>query len=110
DLGGDVGEIDPQAFRDAVTGHVERPLDLYLAEIQALPGRTEIAAVNQRSGNSRGFFATRIAGGQAANGAMACARWTGVPLKSVLDRAGVKAGAVQVSFGGLDGPVLPETP
>ncbi|MCJ2061155.1 molybdopterin-dependent oxidoreductase, partial [Methylobacterium sp. J-088] len=103
-------EIDPQAFRVAVTGHVERPLDLSLAEIQALPGRTEIAAVNQCSGNSRGFFAPRIAGGQLANGAMGCARWTGVPLKSVLDRAGVKAGAVQVSFGGLDGPVLPETP
>jgi len=28
----------------------------------------------------------------------------------VLDKAGVQAGAVQVSFGGLDGPVVPETP
>ncbi|MEL6062200.1 MULTISPECIES: SorA family sulfite dehydrogenase catalytic subunit [unclassified Methylobacterium] len=103
-------EIDPQAFRVAVTGHVERPLDLSLAELKALPGWTEIAAVNQCSGNSRGFFEPRIAGGQLANGAMGCARWTGVPLRSVLDKAGVKAGAVQVSFGGLDGPVLPETP
>jgi len=102
--------IDPLAFRVAVTGHVERPVELSLAEIKALPGRTEIAAVNQCSGNSRGFFEPRIAGGQIANGAMGCARWTGVPLKSLLDKAGVKAGAVQVSFGGLDGPVLPETP
>lgn len=51
-----------------------------------------------------------MAGGQLANGAMGCARWTGVPLKSVLDRAGVKPGAVQVTFDGMDGPVLPETP
>jgi len=103
-------EIDRQAYRVAIQGHVERPLELSLADLKALPGQTEIAAVNQCSGNSRGFFEPRIAGGQLANGAMGCARWTGVPLKSALDKAGIKAGAVQVSFAGLDGPVLPETP
>ncbi|MEE7448645.1 oxidase [Methylobacterium radiotolerans] len=102
-------EIDAGAFRVAVTGQVERPLSLSLADLKAMP-QTEIVAVNQCSGNSRGFFEPRIAGGQLANGAMGCARWTGVPLKTVLDRAGVKAGAVQVAFNGLDGPVLPETP
>ncbi|WP_336493140.1 molybdopterin-dependent oxidoreductase, partial [Methylobacterium nigriterrae] len=61
-------------------------------------------------GNSRGFFEPRMAGGQLANGAMGNARWTGVPLRAVLDKAGVKAGAVEVSFEGLDGPVIPETP
>ena len=34
----------------------------------------------------------------------------GVPLKAVLDKAGVKAGAVEVAFTGFDGPVIPETP
>jgi DMSO/TMAO reductase YedYZ molybdopterin-dependent catalytic subunit len=102
-------QIDPDTFRLAVQGQVERPLSLALADLKALP-QTEIVAVNQCSGNSRGFFEPRIAGGQLANGAMGCARFTGVPLKSVLDRAGVKAGAVQVAFEGLDGPVLPETP
>jgi DMSO/TMAO reductase YedYZ molybdopterin-dependent catalytic subunit len=70
----------------------------------------ELAAVNQCSGNSRGFFTPRVAGGQWGNGAMGCARWTGVRLKDVLDRAGVKAGAVQVRFKGLDGGQLPATP
>jgi len=102
-------EINPQAFRVAVAGQVERPLSLSLADLKALP-QTEIVAVNQCSGNSRGFFEPRIAGGQLANGAMGCARFTGVPLKTVLDKAGVKAGAVQVAFEGLDGPVLPKTP
>ena len=32
------------------------------------------------------------------------------PLKAILAKAGVQAGAVQVSFQGLDRPVLPETP
>ena len=101
--------IDPDSFRLAVQGQVERPLALALADLKALP-QTEIVAVNQCSGNSRGFFEPRIAGGQLANGAMGCARFTGVPLRSVLDKAGVRAGAVQVSFEGLDRPVLPETP
>jgi hypothetical protein len=33
-----------------------------------------------------------------------------VRLKDVLDRAGVKPGAIQVRFGGLDEPVLPDAP
>ncbi|AWN44885.1 molybdopterin-dependent oxidoreductase [Methylobacterium durans] len=101
--------IDPDAFRLEVKGLVEHPVSLSLAELKAMPG-AEIVAVNQCSGNSRGFFEPRMAGGQLANGAMGCARWAGVPLRAVLDKAGVKAGAVQVLFEGLDGPVVPETP
>ena len=41
---------------------------------------------------------------------MGNARWTGVRLKDVLDRAGVKAGAVQVRFNGMDEPVVPDAP
>ena len=75
----------------------------------ALP-RVELAAVNQCSGNSRGYFQPRVPGGQWSHGAMGNARWTGVRLKDVLDRAGVKAGAVQVRFNGLDEPVVPDAP
>jgi len=41
---------------------------------------------------------------------MGNARWTGVRLKDVLDRADVKAGAVQVRFNGLDEPVVADAP
>ena len=41
---------------------------------------------------------------------MGNARWKGVPLKTVLDKAGVQQGAKQVVFGGLDGPVSDKTP
>ncbi|GEP06169.1 oxidase [Methylobacterium oxalidis] len=101
--------IDPDTFRLEIKGQVETPISLSLAELKAMPG-AEVVAVNQCSGNSRGFFEPRMAGGQLANGAMGCARWAGVPLKAVLDKAGVKAGAVEVAFEGLDGPVIPETP
>ena len=101
--------VDVPSFRFAVRGHVERPMELSLADILAMP-RVELAAVNQCSGNSRGFFQPRVAGGQWGNGAMGNARWTGVRLRDVLDRAGVRAGAVAVRFNGLDEPVVPDGP
>jgi hypothetical protein len=70
----------------------------------------EVAAVNQCSGNSRGFFQPRVPGGQMGHGAMGCARWRGVRLKDVLQAAGLAASAKQVLFNGLDTPLLPQTP
>ena len=101
--------IDPAAFRLEVKGLVAAPLSLSLDEVKAF-GATEVVAVSQCSGNGRGFFEPRVAGGQAGNGLMGNARWTGVPLRAVLDRAGVRPGAVQVRFDGMDGPVGEGTP
>jgi DMSO/TMAO reductase YedYZ molybdopterin-dependent catalytic subunit len=101
--------VDIDKFRLAVHGQVDRTLSLALGDIMSLP-QVEIAAVNQCSGNSRGFFQPRVAGGEWANGAMGNARWTGVRLKDVLDRAGVKAGAVQVRLNGMDQAVVPDAP
>jgi DMSO/TMAO reductase YedYZ molybdopterin-dependent catalytic subunit len=103
------GEVDADTFRLAVRGHVNQALSLSLTDILALP-RVELAAVNQCSGNSRGYFQPRVPGGEWGNGGMGNARWTGVRLRDVLDRAGVKAGAVQVRFNGLDQPTVPDGP
>src|ERR1700722_13744364 len=101
--------VDVAAFRLTVHGHVNQTLSLSLNDILALP-RVELVAVNQCSGNSRGYFQPRVPGGEWSHGAMGNARWTGVALRDVLDRAGVKAGAVQVRFNGLDEPVVPDAP
>jgi len=103
-------EIDPDAFRIAITGKVDKELSLSLADLKTGFEPVEMVAVHQCSGNSRGFVDPRVGGGQLGNGAMGNARWKGVPLKAVLEKAGVQADAVQVSFGGLDRPVLEETP
>jgi sulfite dehydrogenase len=102
-------DIDPDKFTLDIKGKVDRPLNLSLKEIKKLPA-VELVAVNQCSGNSRGFFDPRVAGGQLGNGAMGNARWRGVPLKTVLDKAGVQQGAKQVTFNGMDRPVADKTP
>src|SRR5712672_2241441 len=102
-------DIDPDKFMLEVKGKVDKPLKLSLTDIRKLKA-TEMVAVNQCSGNSRGFSNPRVAGGQLANGAMGNALWRGVPLKTVLDMAGVQQGAKQVTFNGMDGPVADKTP
>lgn len=103
-------DIDPQAYRIEVRGKVDRPLSLSLAELKTDFEPVELVAVNQCSGNGRGFFEPRVGGGQFGNGAMGNARWRGARLKEILDKAGIQAGARQVVFNGLDRPVLPQTP
>jgi DMSO/TMAO reductase YedYZ molybdopterin-dependent catalytic subunit len=93
--------VDLRTWRLRVGGHVERPLELSLDDLRRLGGQS-VVAVNQCSGNSRALFEPHVPGGQWDNGAMGNARWAGVPLRDLLGRAGVRAGAVDVSFAGLD--------
>jgi DMSO/TMAO reductase YedYZ molybdopterin-dependent catalytic subunit len=102
--------IDPQTYRLSVKGHVSSSLSLSLAELKSLGDPVEVVAVNQCTGNSRGYSSPRVFGAQLGNGAMGNARWTGVPLRSVLAKAGVSPGAKQVTFNGLDKPVMDTTP
>ncbi len=101
--------VDLTTYRLKVHGKVGTELSLSMAELRRMATPVEIVAVNQCSGNSRGFSNPRVFGSQLGNGSMGNARWVGVPLKTVLDKAGVLAGAKQVTFNGLDTPVLPST-
>jgi DMSO/TMAO reductase YedYZ molybdopterin-dependent catalytic subunit len=102
--------IDPEQFRLEVKGRVNQPVSLSLADLKSKFEPVEIVAVNQCSGNSRGFFKPRVAGGQLGNGAMGNARWKGARLKDVLEKAGVAAPAKEVTFNGLDKGLLPSVP
>jgi sulfite dehydrogenase (cytochrome) subunit A len=83
-----------------------KPYDLTLADLRSQFKPVELLAVNQCSGNSRGFMSPRVTGGQLANGAMGNAHWVGVPLKDVLARAELKNNAREVTFNGLDTALL----
>jgi DMSO/TMAO reductase YedYZ molybdopterin-dependent catalytic subunit len=102
--------IDPATFRLEIKGQVQTPLSLSLDALRHDFENVEIVAVNQCSGNSRGFFQPRVGGGQLGNGAMGNAKWRGVRLKDVLGKAALQATAKQVVCNGLDTPVLPQTP
>ena len=82
--------VDPSAYRLKITGLVNRPLSLSIDEMRKLPA-AELIAGFECSGNRRPLQ------GLVSNG-----RWTGVPLRTVLDRAGVKPETREVVFFGAD--------
>ena len=102
--------LDAATFRVKVSGAVERPLDLGIADLRRDFPVTELAAVNECSGNGRGFSNPRVAGGQLGEGMMGNALWRGVSVKALLDHAGVKAGAHAVEFNGADRPQITTVP
>jgi DMSO/TMAO reductase YedYZ molybdopterin-dependent catalytic subunit len=108
-LAGIPTSIDGDAHRITIKGKVATPLSVSVADLRRMDA-IEYYAVDQCSGNSRGFFEPRVAGGQLGNGAMGNAKWRGVPLKALLAKAGIQDGARQIKFDGLDAPVLPGTP
>jgi DMSO/TMAO reductase YedYZ molybdopterin-dependent catalytic subunit len=83
-------EVDPATFRLKVSGLVERPKTLSLDELRKMGGK-ELIAGFECSGNRRPLQ------GLSSNG-----RWTGVPLRTVLEQAGLKAQAREIVFFGAD--------
>ncbi|MFZ4745305.1 MAG: molybdopterin-dependent oxidoreductase [Sphingomonas sp.] len=102
--------IDTASYRVAIHGAVKAPQSLSLGEILKAGEHIEFAAVNQCAGNGRGLFEPRVAGAQWANGAMSNAKWRGVRLRDVLDKAGVGGDAKFVRFKGLDKPLVEGAP
>jgi sulfite dehydrogenase (cytochrome) subunit A len=103
--------VDTHSWRVTVGGDsATHPLRLSLHDLQHGFERVSLAAVNQCSGNRRGLFTPRVPGVQWQNGAMGNALWSGVRLRDVLRRAGIRPDAVEVVVQGADSAVLPSTP
>ena len=103
--------IDPRTWRLRVHGSgLRRPdgIALTYRELRRMPSRTITAAI-ECAGNGRSFFAsqqgTPATGSAWKLGAIGVARWRGVPLRAVLERAGLTRHAVDVLPVGLDAEV-----
>ncbi len=106
----DIPEVNPETWRLSIGGDgANGEIGLSLDELKQLPA-AEVAAVCQCSGNRRGLFEPHVPGVEWGYGAMGCARWKGARLKDVLDRAGLKPGALEIVLAGTDGGVTDKTP
>ena len=88
-------------YRLAVGGLVRRKLSLNLRDLMQMPSQTFFSTL-ECAGNGRTKFDPPIPGEKWAFGAVSTAEWTGVPLKEVLDRAGIESSAREVLFRGAD--------
>jgi len=102
--------VDLRTFRMRIIGAVNRPTELSFDDLRTRFEPVAMTAFSECSGNSRSFFRPQVPGAQWTNGAMGNAHYVGARLRDVLAVAGVKAGAVEVSFRGLDVPPLQSSP
>ncbi len=84
-------QIDPAAYRLKLSGMVNKPLELSLADLKKIKS-TDVVVGFECSGNSPRAF-------QALS---SCGRFTGVPLRDVLNQAGVGSKARELVFLGTD--------
>lgn len=84
-----------------VGGLVERPLRLRVQELSRFPQRT-LTVTTECAGNHRTTLSPLPPGEPWSGGAVSTARWTGVPLAALLERAGLRPGAVEVIATGAD--------
>ncbi len=107
----DIPKVDLRTWKLKVGGAAtSRPLELDMAAIKRDFQQVELAAVCLCSGNRRGMFQPHVPGVEWGIGAMGNARWKGVRLREVLNRAALKPGAIEVAFNGADRGIFPATP
>ena len=99
-----VPRVDIAQWRLKVEGDVATPLTLSIDDLRKMPSH-ELVSVLECAGNGRSMYDPPVAGLQWANGAAGNGRWRGVGLSDLLQRAGVKTGAVEILLDGADVPI-----
>jgi DMSO/TMAO reductase YedYZ molybdopterin-dependent catalytic subunit len=96
-----VPAVDAASWRLTIEGAVRKNRDWTWRELLDLPQRTVFATV-ECAGNGRSFLQPLVDGVQWGAGAVGHAEWTGVPVRSLLEQAGLEPAAVEVLFEGAD--------
>jgi len=97
-------EVKLADWKLTLDGLVEKPLSLTLADLKKLP-RTELTGVLECAGNGRSFYEPHLPGAQWKFGGVGNARWAGVRLRDVLQKAGLKSTGTQLLLDGADVPL-----
>jgi len=95
--------VDPAAWTLTVDGLVDNPMSMSIDELKAQFEPVTMALVIECGDNGRFAFNPPAKGNQWTYGAVGCANWTGVRLKDVLNKAGVKSDVIYTAHVGADG-------
>jgi DMSO/TMAO reductase YedYZ molybdopterin-dependent catalytic subunit len=97
----DIPMVDPATWSLTVDGHLRAPSVLSLDDLRARPAVT-VTVTLECAGNGRALFSPRPISQPWLYEAAGTARWTGTPLRPLLEEAGILGDAVDVLFTGLD--------
>jgi DMSO/TMAO reductase YedYZ molybdopterin-dependent catalytic subunit len=94
-------KLDPVSYRLRLDGAVRNPLSLSNQQLRDMPSESRVATL-ECAGNGRVFLVPQVAGAQWELGAVGNAEWTGVPLRALLQRAGLEEDACEIVLEGAD--------
>ncbi|MCW5977707.1 MAG: molybdopterin-dependent oxidoreductase [Bryobacteraceae bacterium] len=97
--------VDAATWRCEVRGLLDNPLALTLDDLRNMPA-VEAPVTLECAGNGRAAFRPRPLGTQWVRGAVGTARWRGVRLRDVLERARLKPAAKHIVFDGADTGIM----
>jgi DMSO/TMAO reductase YedYZ molybdopterin-dependent catalytic subunit len=97
----DVPEGDEATWSLSIDGLVANPMSLTIADLRSRPTVT-MPVTMECAGNGRARLTPRPISQPWLTEAIGTAEWTGTPLRSLLEEAGISEGAVELVFTGAD--------
>jgi sulfane dehydrogenase subunit SoxC len=101
-----VAEVDPAQHRLMINGLVERPLVFTMDDIKRFPRVNRIYFLECAANSGMEWRGAQLNGCQFTHGMVHCVQYTGVPLKRILDEAGLKTSAKWIMPEGADAAAM----
>lgn len=90
---GGIAEIDPADYRLMINGLVDKPLIFTLQDLMRFPRENRIYFLECAANSGMEWRGAQLNGCQFTQGMIHCVQYTGVPLKYILEEAGLKTNA-----------------
>jgi sulfane dehydrogenase subunit SoxC len=103
---GGIAEIDPEDYRLILHGMVDKPLMLTLADLKRYPRHNRIYFLECAANSGMEWRGAQLNGCQYTHGMVHCVEYTGVPLKLLLEEAGLKTNAKWLLAEGADSAAM----
>ena len=103
---GGIAEIDPHDYRLMLHGLVDKPLIFTLEELKRLPRVNNIYFLECAANSGMEWRGAQLNGCQYTHGMVHCVQYTGVPLKVLLEQAGLKPNAKWIMAEGGDAAAM----
>lgn len=97
-----VPEIDIHTHELLVDGLVDQPIALSVADLKRLPSVSRVHFLECAGNSAREHRGNPGKTPQESHGLVSCSEWTGVPLKTLLETVGLRAGAAWIVAEGSD--------
>jgi sulfane dehydrogenase subunit SoxC len=98
-----VADIDPERHLLVIHGMVRQPLKFTMSDLMRYPAISRIYFLECSGNGLTDWTKAASTTVQQSHGLLSCAQWTGIPVTTLLDEAGIDPAAKWVLFEGADG-------